>query len=153
MEQKRRLKVLFLCTGNSCRSQMAEAWAKVLLGHVLEPYSAGIAPSILDPRTLKVMAEVGVDMSGQRSKHLDELSSMNFDYVVTLCDDARQSCPLYPGRLGVIHRAFDDPSLLAMNAKDEEEVLNHYRRVRDEIRKFIEDLPDLLSGSSHLKSG
>jgi len=145
--EKRKLRVLFLCTGNSCRSQMAEGWARALLGDLVEPHSAGVAPSGVDPRAVKVMAEAGVDISRQRSKHLDEVSSLDFDFVVTLCDDTRQSCPFFPARMGVIHRSFDDPPLLASQAKDEEEILDHYRRVRDEIRNFVETLKDLPHGS------
>jgi len=123
---------------------MAEAWARVLLGDLVEPYSAGVAPSTVDPKAVKVMAEAGVDISGQRSKHLDEVSSLDFDYVVTLCDDARQSCPIFPARIRVLHKSFDDPPLLALKAKDEEEILRHYRRVRDEIRQFVESLRDFV---------
>ncbi len=152
-KERRKLRVLFLCTGNSCRSQMAEAWARVLLGDLLEPHSAGVAPSSVDPRAVKVMAEAGVDISGQRSKHLDEVSSLDFDLVVTLCDSAKQSCPFFPARMGTIHRSFDDPPLLASEAKNEEEILHHYRRVRDEIRMFVETLRDLIHGSASEESG
>ena len=140
-----KLKVLFLCSGNSCRSQMAEAWTRHLKGDRIEPYSAGIAPKGLDPRTVRVMAESGIDVAGQRSKHLDELKGADFDYVITVCDHAHESCPLFPGRTKVIHVGFDDPPALARHAKSDEEALNHYRRVRDEIRAFIESLPNALS--------
>ena len=139
-----KLNVLFLCTGNSCRSQMAEGWTRHLKGDVIEPYSAGIAPHGLDPRAIAVMAEAGVDISGHRSKHVDELKNIQFDYVVTVCDQAHESCPLFPGRTKVIHVGFDDPPRLAKQAKNEREVLNHYRRVRDEIRRFVESLPESL---------
>ncbi len=135
----RKMKVLFLCTGNSCRSQMAEGWARHLKGNVMEPYSAGVEPHGLDPRAVKVMAEVGVDISGQRSKHVDEVKDIPFDCVVTVCDQVRESCPLFPGRTKVIHVGFDDPPKLAENSANEEEALNHYRRVRDEIKAFIEN--------------
>jgi arsenite methyltransferase len=134
-----KLKVLFLCTGNSCRSQMAEGWARHLKGDVLEPYSAGIEPHGLDPRAVQVMAEAGVDISGQRAKHVDESRNIQFDYVVTVCDQVHESCPLFPGRTKVIHVGFDDPPKLAENSATEEEALNHYRRVRDEIKTFVEN--------------
>jgi len=137
----RRLKVLFLCSGNSCRSQMAEGWARHLRGDVIEPYSAGVEPHGLDPRAVKVMAEAGVDISGHRSKHLDELKAMEFDMVVTVCDSAREACPYFPGPAKKIHKGFDDPPRLAAGARTEEEALLHYRRVRDEIRRFVESLP------------
>jgi arsenate reductase len=136
-----KLKVLFLCTGNSCRSQMAEGWARHLRGDGIEPYSAGIEPRGLDPRAVQVMAEVGVDISGHRAKHVDELKNIQFDYVVTVCDQAHESCPLFPGTTKVIHVGFDDPPRLAQNSKNEQEALDHYRRVRDEIRRFVESLP------------
>jgi arsenate reductase len=138
------LKVLFLCTGNSCRSQMAEGWARHLKGDVIEPYSAGIEPRRLDPRAVEVMAEAGVDISSQRSKHVDELRHIEFDTVVTVCDHAHEHCPSFPGRTRLVHVGFDDPPQLAAGAKTEEEVLGHYRRVRDEIREFVERLPDAL---------
>jgi arsenate reductase len=138
----RKLRVLFLCTGNSCRSQMAEGWARRLKGDVIEPYSAGIQPRGLDPRAVRVMVEVGVDISGYRSKHIDELKDVQFDCVVTVCDQARESCPLFPGKTKMIHAGFDDPPRLAQDSKDEQEALGHYRRVRDEIREFVESLPE-----------
>ena len=138
-------KVLFLCTGNSCRSQMAEGWARRLKGDVLEPYSAGIAPRGLDPRAVEVMAEAGVDISGQRAKHVDEVRDVEFDYVVTVCGHAHEHCPAYLKQSPVIHVGFDDPPKLAANAKTEEEALVHYRRVRDEIKAFVETLPESLA--------
>jgi len=139
-----KLKILFLCTGNSCRSQMAEGWARALKGDVLEPFSAGIETHGLNPNAVKVMAEAGVDISGQRSKHLDELKTVRFDYVITVCDHAHEACPLFPGRTQVVHVGFDDPPRLARMAQNEEEALGHYRRVRDEIRAFVEKLPEVL---------
>ena len=139
-----KLKVLFLCTGNSCRSQMAEGWARRLKGNVIEPYSAGIEPRGLDPRAVQVMAEAGIDISGQQVKHVEALKDIQFDYVVTVCDQARESCPLFPGRTKVIHVGFDDPPRLTREARDENEALGHYRRVRDEIRRFVESLPESL---------
>ncbi|MGD0090140.1 MAG: arsenate reductase ArsC [Planctomycetota bacterium] len=137
-----KLKVLFLCTGNSCRSQMAEGWARQLKGGTIEPYSAGLKPHGLDARAVKVMAEAGVDISGQRSKHVDELKAVQFDRVVTVCGHAHEQCPFFPAKTKVVHAGFDDPPRLAQDAKTEEEALTHYRRVRDEIRRFIENLPD-----------
>ena len=142
--QKARLTVLFLCTGNSCRSQMAEGWARLLKGGAIEAYSAGTAPRGLDPRAVTVMAEVGVDISGHRSKSVDELGDLEFDYVITVCDSAHESCPFFPGATKVVHVGFDDPPRLARDAKTEEEALQHYRRVRDEIRAFVEKLPEVL---------
>jgi arsenate reductase len=141
------LKVLFLCTGNSCRSQMAEGWARHLKGGVLESYSAGVETHGLNPRAVQVMAEAGVDISGHRSKHVRELSDVAFDWVVTVCGNAYESCPVFPGQPKVVHVGFDDPPRLAKEACSEEEALNHYRRVRDEIREFVETLPDSLAGS------
>ena len=132
------LKVLFLCTGNSCRSQMAEGWARHLKGDRIEAYSAGIEAHGLNPDAVRVMAEAGVDISGQRSKHVSELRGVEFDYVVTVCDHAHQSCPVFPGKAQVVHVGFDDPPRLAASAKTEEERLAPYRRVRDEIRAFVE---------------
>jgi arsenate reductase (thioredoxin) len=134
----KRPKVLFLCTGNSCRSQMAEGWARRLKGEQVEAYSAGIEAHGLNPDAVRVMIEVGVDISGQRSKRLDELRDVQFDYVVTVCDHARESCPAFSGNAKVIHVGFDDPPRLAAAATTEEERLAAYRRVRDEIRAFVE---------------
>lgn len=139
-----KLKVLFLCTGNSCRSQMAEGWARALKGDVIEPYSAGIETHGMNPRAVKVMAEAGVDISGQRSKHVDELADVAFDVVVTVCDRANESCPFFPGNARRIHVGFDDPPALAKSAASEEEALGHYRRVRDEIRQYVAGMPENL---------
>jgi arsenate reductase len=144
MSQQAKLKILFLCTGNSCRSQMAEGWARHLKGDCLEAYSAGIETHGLNPRAVTVMAEAGVDISGHRSKLLDEVKDIPFDYVVTVCDHAHESCPFFPGKTRVVHAGFDDPPRLARWAKAEEEALAHYRRVRDEIRAFVENLPESL---------
>lgn len=138
----RKLKVLFLCTGNSCRSQMAEGWARHLKGAVIEPHSAGTDPHGLNPLAVKAMAEVGVDTSGHRSKSVTELRDLDFDYVVTVCDAASEACPVFPGRAKIVHVGFDDPPKLAAGAMSEADALPHYRRVRDEIRGFIETLPD-----------
>jgi arsenate reductase (thioredoxin) len=110
----------------------------------VEPYSAGTHPRGLDPLAVKVMAEVGLDISGQPSKALSAVSHIPFDYVITVCSDAHESCPVFPGHATVIHVGFDDPPRLAAHAASDEEALRHYRRVRDEIRAFIEELPRAL---------
>jgi len=140
-----KLKILFLCTGNSCRSQMAEGWARFLKGDVIEPYSAGVDPHGMNPRAVRAMAEAGVDISRSKSKHVDTLAAIPFDYVITVCDHAHETCPIFPGNTKVIHVGFDDPPRLAQNAQSEEESLTYYRRVRDEIRSFIETLPNALT--------
>jgi arsenate reductase len=137
-------RILFLCTGNSCRSQMAEGFARHLKGDQFEAYSAGLEAHGLNPNAVKVMAEVGVDISGQRSKHVGELKDIPFDWVVTVCGHADEHCPVFPGRTRVVHVGFDDPPRLAQGARSEEEALAHYRRVRDEIRRFVETLPGAL---------
>ncbi len=124
---------------------MAEGWARALHGERFEAYSAGIEVHGLNPQAVRVMAEVGVDISGHRSKHLSELRDVDFDYVVTVCDDARESCPVFIGGATVLHVGFDDPPRLAREAKSEGEALDHYRRVRDEIRAFVERLDEALS--------
>ena len=131
---------------------MAEGFARHLRGDFIEPYSAGIEPHGLDPVAVKVMAEAGVDISGHNSKHLDALKDINFDYVVTVCDNAYESCPMFPGKTKVIHVGFDDPPRLANQARSEQEALNIYRRVRDQIRDFIKRLPDALSQQNTLKN-
>jgi len=148
MQETKKLKVLFLCTGNSCRSQMAEGWCRYLKGDVIEPYSAGIAPRGLDRLAVKVMAEAGVDISKHRSKHPDKLKDVKFDYVITLCDEANEHCPMFPGKAKIIHVGFDDPPRLAKEAKTEQEALSCYRRARDGIRVFIETLPESLGNKT-----
>jgi arsenate reductase len=144
-----KLKILFLCTGNSCRSQMAEGWARRLLGDRVEPHSAGVAPTTIDSRAVEVMQEIGLDLAGQRSKHLDDLSEIDFDIVVTVCDDASRHCPRFPGRTRTIHAGFDDPPRLARDARDEAEALGHYRRVRDQIGSYIRHLPRQIEALIH----
>ncbi|PIQ95993.1 MAG: arsenate reductase [Nitrospinae bacterium CG11_big_fil_rev_8_21_14_0_20_56_8] len=143
MQSKRR--ILFLCTGNSCRSQMAEGWTRHLRGDVLEPWSAGLEAHGLNPRAVRVMQEAGVDISGQKSQRVEEMLEVPFDFVVTVCGHADENCPLFPGGTRVIHRGFDDPPKLAQAAETEEEALSHYRRVRDEIRDFVTTLPEALN--------
>jgi arsenate reductase len=140
----KKMKILYLCTGNSCRSQMAEAWTRYLRGDHFEAYCAGIQPKGVDPKAIRAMAEVGIDISGQESKDIDALGELEFDYVVTLCDNARETCPFFPAKTRLMHRGFDDPPRLAEHAKNQEEAMVPYRRVRDEIRAFVETLPDSL---------
>lgn len=144
MQGLNNVKLLFLCTGNSCRSQMAEGWARRLLSGQLEAYSAGIKPKDMDLRAVAVMLEAGVDISGQRSKHIDELRQHEFNAVITLCGDANDNCPIFAGGASVMHFGFEDPPRLAAGAADEEEALVHYRRIRDEIRQLVSDLPEIL---------
>jgi arsenate reductase (thioredoxin) len=145
-----KLKILFLCTGNSCRSQMAEGWTRALKGDLIEPYSAGIETHGLDPIAVVAMAEAGVDISGQTSKHVDSLQHITFNTVITVCDKARESCPFFPGAKKVLHVGFNDPpamaKMLAAQGAGEEEQRNCYRRVRDEIRVFVMTLPESLQG-------
>jgi len=140
----KKLKVLFLCTGNSCRSQMAEGWARRLKGDVIEAYSAGLETHGLNPNAVKVMAEAGVDISGHKSKLLAALDGITFDYVVTVCGHAHETCPFFPAKAKVVHVGFDDPPQLAKAAKTEAEALDCYRRVRDEIREYVSGLPESL---------
>ena len=140
----KKLKILFLCTGNSCRSQMAEGWAHALKSDVIEAYSAGIETHGLNPNAVKVMAEAGVDISGQKSKNVADLLHIPFDYVITVCGHANGNCPFFPGKAKIVHVGFDDPPKLAEQVEGKEEKLNCYRRVRDEIKAFIETLPEHL---------
>jgi arsenate reductase len=140
-----KLKVLFLCTGNSCRSQMAEGWARALKGDVLDAYSAGVEPHGMNPLAVRAMAEAGVDLTGQRSKHVDELAGVALDYVVTVCDHANETCPLFSGTARRVHVGFDDPPRLAQGAKTDAEAMAHYRRVRDQIKAFVQGLPESLT--------
>ena len=147
MAQK--LKILFLCTGNSCRSQMAEGWARHLKSHVLEAYSAGIQTHGLNPSAVRVMAEAGVDISAHKSKNVNELINVPFDVVITVCGHANETCPAWLGKkTAIVHVGFDDPPKLAKAAKTPEEALTHYRRVRDQIRDFVSTLPEALLAPS-----
>lgn len=127
-------RVLFLCTGNSCRSQMAEGWARSLKKGEIEAWSAGTSPTSVHPLAVRVMEEAGVDISGQSSKHVSEVMSVPFDLVITLCGDARDTCPIFPGEACVIHQGFEDPARMEGSS---EQVLDGFRRVRDEIREFV----------------
>ncbi len=137
-------KVLFLCTGNSCRSQMAEGWARHYLGDRIEPLSAGIEAHGMNPRAVQVMREAGVDIASQSSKLINTFQDVPLDLLITVCGHADENCPAFLGKSRVVHIGFDDPPKLAQSAHTEEEGLEHYRRVRDEIRRFVEqDLPKL----------
>lgn len=137
-------KVLFLCTGNSCRSQMAEGWARHLHGDVIEPYSAGTETHGMNQNAVLVMAEAGIDISSHRSKNVDAVSNIPFDAVITVCDHAHENCPFFPGKAQRIHAGFDDPPRLAQSINDPGKKLDCYRKVRDEIRDFIVQLPEVM---------
>ena len=137
-----KLKILFLCTGNSCRSQMAEGWARHLKADKIEAYSAGIEKHGLNPYAIRVMAEAGIDIAGQESTTIDELERSDFDWIITLCGHAEETCPYIPGNK--VHKGFEDPPKLAEKARSDEERLVFYRRVRDEIRDYIKTLPQAL---------
>ncbi len=139
------MKLMFLCTGNSCRSQMAEGWTRHLKGDVIDAYSAGIETHGLNPRAVKVMAEAGVDISKHSSKLVADFpTDLVFDYVVTVCGNAKETCPLFSGKSKVVHIGFDDPPTLTQGMTDEEEILDMYRRVRDEIKEFVKTLPEIM---------
>lgn len=140
-ETKEKIKVLFLCTGNACRSQMAEGWTRHLKSDVIEAYSAGVWPAGVSSRAIQVMAEAGVDISSQTSDHVDDFKTIDFDYVITLCDNAREQCPVFSGNARSIHKAFEDPTLV-MGSSDV--ILAAFRQTRDLIRAFIESLPESL---------
>lgn len=145
---KDKINILFLCTGNSCRSQMAEGWARHLKGDVLNAYSAGIETHGLNPNAVRVMKEAGVDISSHTSQLLNEFDDINFDVVVTVCGHAHETCPYFPGNAKVVHVGFPDPPAMAQelaeNGASEEEQLECYRNVRDEIKAYIETLPEAL---------
>ncbi len=141
---REKIKVLFLCTGNSCRSQIAEGWARHLKGNIIDAYSAGIRPIGVSSRAIKVMTEVGVDISMHKSQHLDEFSGIDFDYVITLCDNAAENCPVFTGKAKVFHSPFEDPYFASGS---EEDIMETFRKVRNDIRKFIEMMPDNLKNS------
>lgn len=126
-------KVLFICTHNSARSQMAEAFLNTLYGDRYQGYSAGVEPSRVNLYAVKVMAEVGIDISRNRSKSIKEFKGMTFDYVVTVCDHARKTCPFFPGK-NIIHKGFEDPSSIPGT---EDEILDKVREIRDEIKEWI----------------
>ncbi|MCA9274243.1 MAG: arsenate reductase ArsC, partial [Phycisphaerales bacterium] len=133
---------------NSCRSQMAEGWARHLLADHVDAVSAGTDPHGLNPLAVRAMAEAGVDISSHTSKTIDACDPESLDLVVTVCGHANENCPVFPGRARVVHQGFDDPPKLAADARSEAEALPHYERVRDEIRAFIETLPNLLRSNT-----
>ncbi|MFN7021404.1 MAG: arsenate reductase ArsC [Phycisphaerales bacterium] len=143
----RPVRVLFVCTGNSCRSQMAEGWARALKAGEVEAESAGTRPAGMNPLAVRAMREAGVDISGQRSKSVGEFDGRGFDVVATVCDAADGACPVVGGAAIRVHRSFDDPPKLAETARDEEEAMRHYRRVRDEIRAWVESMPGSILGA------
>lgn len=137
-----KIKLLYLCTGNSCRSQMAEGWTRALKSDLFDVYSAGLETHGLNPFAVKVMAEAGVDISSQKSQHLDEFMELDIDYVVTVCDHAHETCPLFPGQAKVVHHRFDDPPKLSPPDASESVRLDGFRRVRDQIKAFVKTLPE-----------
>lgn len=139
-----KIRLLYLCTGNSCRSQMAEGWTKTLKGDKIEVFSAGIETHGLNPTAIKVMAEVGVDITTQQSQHIDEFKDTDIDYVITVCAHAHETCPFFPGNAKVVHVGFDDPPSLSPKDASKEVKLDGFRRVRDEIKAFVETLPEFL---------
>ena len=146
---KSRYRILFLCTGNSCRSQMAEGWTRTLKKDRIEVYSAGTEVHGLDPLAVQVMAEVGVDISGHTAKHVDTVRHIAYDAVITVCDNARETCPFFTGAKRILHAGFQDPpamaKILAAKGAGIKEQLDCYRQVRDEIRALVESLPESIS--------
>jgi len=143
-----KLKLLFLCTGNSCRSQMAEGWTRHLKGELIDAYSAGIETHGLNPHMVKVMAEVGVDVTSQKSENIRDFADTQLDVVVTVCGHAHETCPVFPANCKVVHSGFPDPPKmakeLAAQGASEDEQLDCYRKVRDEIKSYVESLPNFL---------
>ena len=139
-----KLKIMFLCTGNSCRSQMAEGLTRFHKSDCIDAYSAGITAQGLNPNAIKVMAEKSIDITKQTSNTVDQLPTQDFDYVITVCGNAHETCPNFTAKTKIIHVGFDDPPALAANEADSEKALNHYRRVRDEIESFVLTLPESL---------
>jgi len=141
-EVEEKLKMLFLCTGNACRSQMAEGWARHLKSDAIEAFSAGVMPAGVSSRAITVMGEAGVDISSQTSKHVKDYMAIDFDYVITLCDYASEKCPVFGGKTMVIHKPFEDPTMALGSS---EQVMAAFRKVRDRIREFVETLPESLA--------
>ena len=141
-------KILYLCTGNSCRSQMAEAWTRALKGDLYEVYSAGIETHGLNPNMVKVMSEVGIDVSGHTSDNVSRYLDSGIEVVVSVCGHADKNCPVFPGQVRRVHQGFDDPPALARELAAQgatgDALLEPYRRVRDEIRQWVETLPGAL---------
>ena len=139
MDISSKKKILFLCTGNSARSQMAEGLVSHFRREEFESFSAGIDPKGVHPMALKVMREIDIDITNQHSKHLDEIKNIEFDYVITLCDHAEQNCPLFFTKGKRIHKAFSDPA--AVNGEDED-ITASFRIVRDQLKEYILDFTD-----------
>ncbi|MFG0248155.1 MAG: arsenate reductase ArsC [Phycisphaeraceae bacterium JB051] len=148
MNSPKRYNVLFLCTGNSCRSQMAEGWAKHLVADHIQAYSAGIETHGLNPNAVTVMAEMGVDITSQKSQNITEFMDTDLDFVITVCGHAHETCPIFPKKAVVLHHGFEDPPKLAKQYDDVQSQLACYRKVRDEIRDFILMLPQRLEQAS-----
>lgn len=140
-----KLNILFLCTGNACRSQMAEGWAKHLKSDSINAYSAGVSPIGVSAKAIISMAEAGVDISNHTSKHINDLKEIQFDYVVTLCDNAARNCPVFPGKAKIIHKPFKDP-YFALGS--EEQVMSQFAKVRDQIRDYVKTLPESLTNQA-----
>ncbi len=149
----KKINLLFLCTGNSCRSQMAEGLCRHFSGDLIESFSAGIEEHGLNPLAVKAMSEIGIDISRHQSKTVDGIGNVEFEYVVTVCGHANETCPVFPAKTKMIHQGFDDPPKLAKNAVNEEQALVHYRRVRDEIKDYILTLPEMLNAESSFANG
>ncbi len=147
-KQERKIRVLFLCIGNACRSQIAEGWARHLKGDIIEAYSAGITPVGLNPYAVKVMADAAVDISLQFSKHIDSLRGITFDYVITLCSQSEQSCPIVPARIKSIHMPFEDPTFMRGT---EQEKIAAFIKLRDRIKSFVEKMPQILQQEGNKK--
>lgn len=137
--------VLFLCTGNSCRSQMAEGWGKSLQGGKYNFFSAGTKKHGLNPDAIKVMKEVNIDISGHESNTTDEFPGVKMDYVFTVCSDAHENCPYFPEG-EIIHTGFDDPPRLTKNMSESDQILPVYRRVRDEIKEVVMNIDKYIGG-------
>jgi arsenate reductase len=146
IEAERMLKVLFLCTENACRSQMAEGLVNHDLAGQVQAFSAGVKPSQVNDRSIQVMAELGIDISYHRAKSVDDLANEQFDLVITVCDQAQQQCPIFPGETEIMHVGYPDP---AKATGTEEEILTAFRRVRDALR---DELIPLLQRKAQAKN-
>ncbi len=140
-KNEEKITVLFLCTGNSCRSQMAEGWAKSLKSDVIDAYSAGVKPIHVSEKAIEVMADADVDISDQFSKNVECLAEIDFDYVITLCDNANQQCPTLPGKALHIHQPFEDPYFASGT---DQQVTATFKKVRDQIKAFVDKMPQNL---------
>lgn len=138
-DSKKKIKILFLCTSNSSRSQMAQGWANHLKGNIIEAYSAGVKPGSISKKAIAAMQEAGVDISAQRSKNVNELKGVDFDYVITVCDYAKEQCPVFPKDAKLIHKSFEDPSEVCGT---EQEKMEKYREIRDLIKDFVTGMPE-----------